>query len=881
MLKTGRGAPAGLLIYHDTRIPEQYRGLLYYPDVFRKLIRAYKVAPDGSTFKITNEFEFLKTEDPLFRPCQMITGPDGAIYICDWRTNSGGAGKLSGDGIHGRIYRVTWVGDSETPAIPRREMDSWLKIQQLPDDKLVEALGRPALTDRVEARKELVRRGPKARDLVLRKLISGKLDGDARIPALGVLFAGWNADVEDLCRLLLNDSSPDVRRVAVEGLGLHAKPKDYRLIEAIMKALGDQEPSVRRAGAVALGRIGGESAPSALVNYLQVDRQGDAFLKDAYLRALERLGKPGIDALLSLASSGDKEREIAIECFVGMRSKAAADALPELLLRPDISTAQREALVRSYTNYQFDPPISLDPLVAFLARRPNESLDVVRAAVEVFAVSGEANAKKANDLVLRLITHPDDEVRYVAIKAVEDLRLSAASPQLVTILGNSTRRESERAAAVNALRVLGDKKAVAPLQAVLTGPHPATLKSVALQALAALDIAAARSAAEKLLDQPDTTLLNDAVSVLSTTKAGAKLIGERFVAKKLPRDFFPQVTEALKKFAEDPTISKLQTEALRGALLVSLEPGQIEKVRKLVADKGDPKRGRDLYLNTKLLACATCHRMEGVGGSVGPDLTRIWDTMTLDKLLESIVDPSKEIKEGFQTYRLATADGQIFTGLKIKEDTKEVVIREANGRDSRIDKDNIDSLTPSKLSLMPDNVVAQITYEQFIDLLAFLKSKKEQESLRGMVAEIAVTGPFPPDLKSGKAEVTATAKWKTLYAEPSGKLDLASFIVPDSAVYARAFVFAPKKQKVSLTVKSENPLRVWVNELSAFDRQSSGTGVEEIFPAELKQGWNVVLVKIPNAGKPPALSIRLTGEGLRTAVNPDNTALPGTTAGGG
>ena len=43
MLKTGRGSPAGLLIYNDTRLPEQYRGLLYYPDVFRKLVRAYKV----------------------------------------------------------------------------------------------------------------------------------------------------------------------------------------------------------------------------------------------------------------------------------------------------------------------------------------------------------------------------------------------------------------------------------------------------------------------------------------------------------------------------------------------------------------------------------------------------------------------------------------------------------------------------------------------------------------------------------------------------------------------------------------------------------------------------------------------------------------------
>ena len=110
-----------MLIYHDTRIPEQYRGLMYYPDVFRKVVRAYKVAPDGSTFKITNEFEFMKSDDPLFRPCQMVTGPDGAIYVCDWRTNSGGAGKLSGDGINGRIYRITWAGTDgqPRPAPPR------------------------------------------------------------------------------------------------------------------------------------------------------------------------------------------------------------------------------------------------------------------------------------------------------------------------------------------------------------------------------------------------------------------------------------------------------------------------------------------------------------------------------------------------------------------------------------------------------------------------------------------------------------------------------------------------------------------------------------------------------------------------------------------
>jgi putative heme-binding domain-containing protein len=809
----------------------------------------------------------------------MVTGPDGAIYVCDWRTNSGGAGKLSGDGKNGRIYRITWTGTSDTPALARRGMNSWAKIQNLTTDKLVDALGLPDLTDRVEARKELVRRGPKARDLVLRKLVSGGLDGDGRLPAIGVLLAHWNGEVEDLCRLLLNDTSPDVRRIAVEGLGLHAKPGDARVAESIIKALGDPEPAVRRAGALALGRVGGGGAASSLVNHLQADRDGDVFLKDAYLRALERLGKPGIEALLALAASGDKDRDLAVAAFLGLRSLPAAEGLAELLNRPDLTVAQREALVRSYANYQADPPMSLEPVIAYLNRRPNESLDVVRAALEVIAFSGPENAKRATSIVFGLLESPEDDARYAAIKAVEDMRLAVAAPKLIEILGDSSKRESERAAVVRALRVLNDRRAVEPIKSLLAGKNTATLKLEALRSLASLDAAAARSAAEKLLDQSDQTLLGEAVAVLGATKPGARLIGERFAAKKLPRDFFPQVTEALKRFGDDPAITKLQVEVLRGGLLLSLESGQIEKVSKQVAEKGDARKGRELYLNTKLLACATCHRMEGVGGSVGPDLTRVWDTMALDKILESIVDPNKEIKEGFQTYRLATADEQVHTGLKIKEDATEVVIRDANGRDTRVAKDDVDSLAPSKVSLMPDNVVAQITYEQFIDLLAFLKSRKEQESLRGLVAEVAVTGPFPGDLEPEKPEVKSSAKWQTLHADPNGKVNFAA-VLPESgsAIYARAYVFSPKKQSATITASGENPLRVWVNEESSYSRASAGSGRDASFEVELKKGWNVLLVKLTNAGKPALFGVRIAGDGLQTAGTPSE--LPVSATGG-
>ena len=879
MIKTGRGSPAGLLIYHDTYIPERYRGLLYYPDVYRKLVRAYKVAPDGSTFQITNELEFLKSDDPLFRPCQMVTGPDGAMYVCDWRTDSGGAGKLSGDGVHGRVYRIWWGGTKDDPAIPLRGMDSWAKLRKLDDEKLVDALGSPDLTDRVEARKELVRRGPKMRDLVLKRFVSGKMDGAARLPAVGLLQSFWSVDVEDLFRLLLNDESPDVRRLVVEGLGTHAKPKDQRTFVALLRALGDHDPSVRRVAALAIGRLGADGSADALVNAWRFDDQPDQFLRDAYVRGIERLGQPGIDALLTLAESGDKELNHAVEIFVTLRTREAAAAIPHLLENPHTTPDQREALVLSYANYQFDPPVSLDPLADFLTRRPGEASGVVAAAVEVFAASETGlESPKATALVLGLLGRPNAEVRLAALRAVEAARLSAAGPKLLQMLADSALPTGERVAVVKALRVMNDRRAVAPVQALLKGEHPATLKVEALGTLAALDVTAARAAAEPLLDQPDPDLLAEAVAVLGTSKPGAILLGEKYVAKKLPRGMFPQVIEALKKFsATDAAAAKLQTEVLKGGLLLSLEPGQIDKVRELVATKGDAAKGKALFLNTKVLACATCHRMEGVGGATGPDLSRVWDTHTVEKLLESIVDPGKEIKEGYQSFRVATFDGQVFNGLKVSETDKEIVLRDANGRDLRLAKNEVEAVTPSKISLMPDNAVSLLTYDQFIDLLAFLKSRKEQESLRGLVVEFGLTGPFPTDLKADDPEVDPDPKakparrWQTVYADPTGTIDFATAF-PSSGpagVYARAFVHTEKGQKATATVLGDGQLRVWVNGKPVFDRTGGkGKGTDESFPVALAPGWNAVLVKVANTSPSNRLGLRFDGDALRTAGFP-------------
>ena len=308
---------------------------------------------------------------------------------------------------------------------------------------------------------------------------------------------------------------------------------------------------------------------------------------------------------------------------------------------------------------------------------------------------------------------------------------------------------------------------------------------------------------------------------------------------------------ALQLYADkDAAIAKLMSDVLKGGLLLSLTPTSAERIKKEVESKGSTAKGKELYLNTKLLACATCHRMEGVGGSTGPDLTRVWDTQTVEKLLESIVDPSKEIKEGYQAYRVATVEGQVLVGLKVSETPKEVVLRDANSRDLRIARDDIESIAPSKLSLMPDNVISQLSYDQFIDLLAFLKSKKEQEALRGLVVEFSVASGYPADLPA-KPEVSADPaskiKWQSLFAEPNGTVDLKSATSTSGSpgVYVRTFVFSAKAQSVTGAIQSDSPLKMWVNDKSVLDR-TTGNGSSDVpFNASLKAGWNAVLVKLP------------------------------------
>ncbi len=888
LLKTGRGAPAGLLIYNDTRFPEEYRGLLMYPDVFRKLVRAYTVEPKGSTFEVTHEFELMKWNDDLFRPCQMVLGPDGAIYVVDWRTNSGGAGRLWGDGEHGRIYRLTWVGFKEEDALDPRPLDSWQKVIRGSDDELLKALGNPDFSDRQKAQAELRRRGPR-NSAALRKLLADRKAAlPARVAALGVLDSFWSDEVKDLFVKLLDDPQDDLRRLAVEGLALNAKPKDGDVHAALLAIIEDGNPAVRRAVYLAIGRIGADGAPDVLANVLSFDDGRDLYLRDGLVRAIERLGSAGMERLIALAESGvKKDLDKVVEAFAGLRSRAGAEALPTLLKNEHLTPTQRATLLRSYANYLLEPPLSVEPALAFLLANPKEPADVKMAGLEALTAGGLlASSEPAQKWTIDFLDDAKAGLRPTIIKALEQGRVVRAAPRLTKLVADSTRPAVERLAAIRAERVLNDKKAVGSLRELVAKDDPAAdaagLRLEALRTILALDADVARESARGLLGSKDRPLLIEAVGVVTQSAAGAKEVAALFLTNKLPRDLLPQVAEGLRRHAaKDPEAAKQLTAVMKSGLLLGTDKAEIERVRNLVATRGNAERGKALYLNKKSLQCINCHRLEGVGGNVGPDLTRVWDTHSVEKLMESILEPSKEIKEGYTAYVATTKKGTSVTGLKIAQSATEVVLRDANGKDVRIAAKDLEELTPSRVSLMPEGVVAQLSYEQFIDLIAFLKSRPAQEALRGVVLEYSIVGPFGSDLKTAdppasKTDLGATypgagtgpaLTWQPVQAEPNGRLSLAAVAGTKGSAYALTYVFTPKAQTAQVRISTSGPTRLWI-EGKLVQEIDKPTAPAEMVTVDLKQGWSAVLVKMSEAKGEPVLTLRFVGEGLRTNRHP-------------
>ena len=169
------------------------------------------------------------------------------------------------------------------------------------------------------------------------------------------------------------------------------------------------------------------------------------------------------------------------------------------------------------------------------------------------------------------------------------------------------------------------------------------------------------------------------------------------------------------------------------------EPTEIGEVRPFVRDWKFEELSEQVtnmksrsFANGKQLftaiACVACHQMNEVGGRVGPDMAKLEAKKDRLHILQSIIDPSKEIDKKFQGWIVVTDAGKQFTGMKIAEDGTAVTLMHnplglENCEPIVIPKDEIDIIQPSPISLMPAKLLNTMSVEEVLDLIAYIEAR--------------------------------------------------------------------------------------------------------------------------------------------------------------
>ncbi|MCG8649607.1 MAG: c-type cytochrome [Pirellulales bacterium] len=143
-------------------------------------------------------------------------------------------------------------------------------------------------------------------------------------------------------------------------------------------------------------------------------------------------------------------------------------------------------------------------------------------------------------------------------------------------------------------------------------------------------------------------------------------------------------------------------------------------------------RGRDFNNGRKMFAaasCFACHRFDNQGGSVGPDLTALSGRFSTRDVLESVVDPSKQISDQYGSVKILTVDGQVISGRIVNLSGDHLRIQTdmlKPGALTQVNRNDIEQMAESKVSMMPQGLLNTLNREEILDLMAYMLSRGDR-----------------------------------------------------------------------------------------------------------------------------------------------------------
>lgn len=760
----------GLEIIATPQFPEDWQGSMVTADFRAHRLVRFAVEEDGAGYVTKEMPDLLRTTNETFRPIDLKLGPDGALYVADWCNPIINHGEVDfrdprRDHNHGRIWRIAALG---RPTAPRHD---WTRAS---NRALLEALVSSNAFDVRFARRVLAERGHSILP-ALKRWEERQTSEPALLAALWT-YQSINVVNNPLLDRLLAARDGRVRAAAVRVLSAWPRAGSDGPDDCYRRALSDPFPRVRVEALRAVAKIPSlQSATWALDTW---QPHMDPFLNYALWLTINDLAKPWLDGVASgqwHSSRRDDQLRFAFDAIDPALGTPVLDKLLQTrpltrsgegpwiqLIGHSGGPAEVQRLWDKITSDGFDEAARMRAWTA-LTEAAARGVKPDRSTGKLEPFFNARNRRiAAMAIALAGKWKPGD-------RTVTDLLALATAPATPAAL---------RKAGFEALRQIGGPRTISGLTPLAAKGTPPEIRSQALVVLTALDPAGSAARDVQALEEPASEKES-----LGQWRSFLRVAGEGPVlAAALPLHGFPLAAgkaglRAIREAGgEQPELLVALTRAagLQGHE-TELTKRELMHLSEAVLNTGDPARGERLFRSPEQ-SCTSCHSIGGVGGHVGPDLTSIGASAPLDYLIDSVYYPNKEIKDGFASVQVETKDGTDVSGILVRENDHELVLRPASGPDVTVSKADI---VRRKLggSLMPSGLTDNLTHQQQLDLFRFLSELGKPGPYDASKANVARAwkvggddGQWRPvaslvngDLQA--SDIRAAAKGKTARAE--------------------------------------------------------------------------------------------------------------------
>ena len=909
LVGTGNGSPCGIMVYEGDLLPKEYFGSLFESDAGTRQVNFFPLTRDGASFR-TDYKVFLASDDPWFRPVDSATAPDGSVFVADWY-DGGVGGHNFRDQTTGRIYRV--FPKSKPPEPKRFDFSD--------STGLMAALRSPNVAAQDAARRSMIAqpRSPVGRSgqMNIRQILyMMSLPENQPVHVKARLMWVLQGGLGDATIVpFLKDGDPRIREQAVRMLGRDVRengkveykdvsakqpPPATAHLAALLPLADDPDAGVRRELILALRNVATADAGSALRKLAQAWDGQDRWYLEALGLALDKRESEYVARLFDGELYGDLDldragsaSDVALppyfpvdrnESYIPVGTKPLpASALSKTLglawrlhrgevlpllsrVMPKLSSPEMQQSIDDVLAQMRDPQTAV--VLATLAAKaddPARKRQILSTLGRKLDTSWRAAQK--NPVVVELT---ESSLKNPALR-LEAVMLAAATedpryiPALIALVGEKGANEELKAVAVESVAKIIDPRVKDFLVSLIEATRDQKVGNPSAEAAVRSLVRAEdpRARLVSILQGPyPLGIRREALrNFASLNDGGDKLLA---LAKQgnIPADLKTEVTTVLNTHPDrrvrDQAATVVPLPKTRGGTPL---PPFFELVRR----EGKADKGREVFFRTGANRCGNCHRVQGQGQWIGPDLSTIGFKYGRDELVRSILNPSAAIGYNFRALTVALTDGRVLTGLPVEDSAERLVLKTADGQRLSLRPDQIEDRKTSDVSLMPEGLAETLTDSELIDLLTFLATLKQPVSIVGQyqvigpVAEDGDSKAVDPAAKLDHASHVAGAggkalSWRRLDANAESLADLTTLLGDDpaKAAYVHAPISSPIAQPARLVIDTKADVKAWLNG-KPLTLPSGSEDPARVVMVELPQGRSDLLIRI--TGGPDAMLV--------------------------